>query len=148
MRDREPYRRVLGIERPWQVPEVALSLEAGEVKVQHVAVAPGADLACPVCGRVVPRYDRRYREWRHLDTWQFRTILAAEVPRVSCPEHGVRQVAVPWAETGSGYTGLPLDTAYGRRPTRSGEEPVVRLLRDPQNRLAEFFAEAGFGLDG
>jgi len=105
MRDRELYRRILGIERPWQVTEVELSLEAGEVKV-HVAVAPGAELACPVCGRVVPRYDRRYREWRHLDTCQFRTIVAAEVPRVSCPEHGVRQVAVPWAEAGSGYTAL------------------------------------------
>jgi transposase len=34
------------------------------------------------------------------------TILAAEVPRVRCPEHGVKTLAVPWSEPGSGFTAL------------------------------------------
>jgi transposase len=41
-----------------------------------------------------------------LDTCQYRTILIAEVPRVRCREHGVRQVRVPWAEEGSRFTAL------------------------------------------
>lgn len=51
-------------------------------------------------------YDRRPREWRHLDTCQSKTILVADVPRVECPEHGVVTVKVPWAEPGSGFTAL------------------------------------------
>jgi len=41
-----------------------------------------------------------------LDTCQYRTILAAEVPRCNCPEHGVHQVTVPWGEPGSRFTAL------------------------------------------
>lgn len=32
--------------------------------------------------------------------------MSAAVPRVECPEHGVKQIAVPWAEPGSRFTGL------------------------------------------
>jgi transposase len=31
-------------------------------------------------------------------------LLHARLPRVRCPEHGVRQVSVPWARPGSGFT--------------------------------------------
>lgn len=44
--------------------------------------------------------------WRHLDTRQFGTILIADVARVECPEHRVKQVHVPWAEPGTGFTAL------------------------------------------
>ena len=37
---------------------------------------------------------------------QVRTILTAEVPRVECEEHGVKQMAVPWAEPGSRCTAM------------------------------------------
>ena len=35
---------------------------------------------------------------------QFQTILKARVPRVNCPEHGVKQTDVSWAEKGSHFT--------------------------------------------
>jgi transposase len=46
------------------------------------------------------------RVWRHLDSCQFLTYLHARPPRVSCPEHGVHQVTLPWAQTGSRFTNL------------------------------------------
>jgi transposase len=39
-----------------------------------------------------------------LDTCQYRTWLHARIPRVKCPEHGVKQVHVPWAEPGSRFS--------------------------------------------
>lgn len=33
-------------------------------------------------------------------------MIEADVPRVSCKDHGVRQVRVPWAESGIGFTAL------------------------------------------
>jgi transposase len=33
-------------------------------------------------------------------------MIAAEVPRVSCAEHGTQTVAVPWAENFGRFTGL------------------------------------------
>ncbi|MGH8572997.1 MAG: ISL3 family transposase, partial [Gammaproteobacteria bacterium] len=37
---------------------------------------------------------------------QYRTLLTADVPRVSCQEHGIHQVSVPWAEPGGRFTAL------------------------------------------
>jgi len=37
---------------------------------------------------------------------QYRTILIAEIPRVKCAEHGVRQLAAPWSDPGSRFTAL------------------------------------------
>lgn len=105
MRDKELYTQILGIRSPWQVADVELSLEAGEVKV-FVEREPGAQQRCPQCGESCPGYDKRRRRWRHLDTCQFKTLLIADVPRVKCPEHGVVTVEVPWAEPGSGFTAL------------------------------------------
>lgn len=105
MRDKELYTQILGIRSPWQVADVELSVGAGEVKV-YVEQEPGAEQCCPKCGKVRPGYDRRRRQWRHLDTCQFKTLLVADVPRVECPEHGVITVDVPWSEPGSGFTAL------------------------------------------
>lgn len=104
MRDKELYARILGIEAPWRVADVDLNLQLGEVVV-HVEHA-GETVGCPQCGHVARKYDTRQRRWRHLDTCQYRTYLAAKVPRVECPEHRVLQIAVPWSEGRSRLTAL------------------------------------------
>ena len=105
MRDKDLYAQILGIQHPWMVREVALNLDGGEVVV-HVQHDPQVRLTCPECGSEAPGYDNRERRWRHLDTCQYRTILAADVPRCRCTEHGVHQVSVPWGEPGSRFTAL------------------------------------------
>jgi transposase len=105
MRDRDLYARILNLSAPWSVRDVELDLKGNEVRVRVEAVA-GAEWTCPECERPSGRYDSRERRWRHLDTCQLRTVLVAQVPRVNCSEHGVRQVKVPWAEPGVGFTAL------------------------------------------
>ena len=103
MRDRELYSVILGLAEPWIVEEVDVD-DAGKQVVVHIGRPADAPLACPECGRACPGYDSQPRTWRHLDTCQFHTILAANVPRCRCPEHGVKQVRVPWAEQGSRFS--------------------------------------------
>lgn len=105
MRDRDLYGQILGIQKPWCVTDVQLALKQGEVVVR-VEAEPSATLSCPECQMPSPRYDTRTRRWRHLPTCQYRTILEAEVPRIECGEHGVKQVSVPWSEPGSQFTAL------------------------------------------
>jgi transposase len=104
MRDTDLYQRILGVEAPWAVVEVELDSAGKQVRV--VLGNRETELACPTCGELRPRYDGRYRRWRHLDTCQFQTFIEAEVPRIKCPEHGIVQVRVPWAEPGSRFTAL------------------------------------------
>lgn len=106
MQDHELYRRILGIEAPWRVERVELKLQEGEVHV-YLAHQDNHPWACAVCGALGPLYDHQpEREWRHLDTCQYRTILHASAPRTQCAEHGVRVVKLPWAEPGSRFTEL------------------------------------------
>jgi len=101
----EHYARLIGVERPWQVSRVEVSHEEQEVRI-YVVRASRPKLRCPECDRPGGGYDTRERRWRHLDTMQYRTYLIAEIPRVECAEHGVRQVAVPWSDPGSRFTAL------------------------------------------
>jgi transposase len=104
--DRELYRRILGIESPWYVESVDARLEVGEIHV-FLAHQDEADWPCPECGAPSKLYDhQRERQWRHLDTCQYQTILHAEPPRSECRQHGVRVVKLPWAEPSSRFTAL------------------------------------------
>jgi transposase len=104
MRDTELYRRILGLVRPWSVERVELDVPGKRVDL-WVGHPPGEQWLCPRCDRPLPGYDHaEKRVWRHLDTCQFRTYLHARIPRVQCPEHGVVNVTVPWAEARSRFT--------------------------------------------
>ena len=103
MIEKEHWSRLFGIESPWAVTDVEVLHKDRTVKV-HVSRETEHELTCPQYGTVCRGYDSRRREWRQLDTCQYRTILVADVPRVACPEHGVVTVSVPWAEPRSRFT--------------------------------------------
>ena len=105
MRDIDLYSRLLDISEPWSVSLVEIDTPNKSVTVT-VCLDATAPLTCPHCGRVSPRYDSRRRSWRHLDTMQFQTMLEADIPRVTCGDHGVVQLPVPWAEPGSRFTAM------------------------------------------
>jgi len=87
----ELYRQLLGVTSPWTVEKVEMSVHEVRVDV-YLAHADGARFACPECGVEHSVYDHaEERQWRHLDSCQFRTLLHARAPRVNCPDHGVRQ---------------------------------------------------------
>jgi transposase len=101
----ELYSRIFGIDAPWQVANVELDMAAGQINVT-VNHDRSEQLCCSECGKVGSGYDHRARSWRHLDTCQYKTFIYCDVPRVRCSEHGVRQIRVPWAEPGSGFTAM------------------------------------------
>jgi len=104
MYDTEVFQQILGLQAPWTVADVKLDLEVGQVDI-YVEHADSTKFCCPQCDRELACYDHvAERRWRHLDTMQYRTILHAKPPRVKCPEHGVKQVQLPWAEKNSRFT--------------------------------------------
>ena len=106
MRDTELYRHLLGVVAPWEVSRVELSVADGQVDV-WVEHPRRTRFGCPECDRQLPVYDHsEERGWRHLDSCAFLTYLHAAPPRVDCPEHGVRQARLPWAEPHSRFTVL------------------------------------------
>ncbi|MBM3965659.1 MAG: transposase family protein [Planctomycetes bacterium] len=104
--DKELYQHILGLHSPWSVSEVKLYIESQEIRVR-VEHLRGTKFGCPDCQQQLSCYDHgEERQWRHLDSCQFKTILTARVPRVECPTHGVKSVMVPWASPNSRFTML------------------------------------------
>jgi transposase len=98
------YGQLLGLQSPWEVNEVNLSLGDNrvEIRLDH---PNGVNVECPECGCECTIADRApERRWRHLDTMQFETVIVAATPRANCPDCGVKTIAVPWAGKHSRFT--------------------------------------------
>lgn len=129
MQDTELYQQVLGLESPWKVSNVDLNMELGEVVVS-VSHPKGIPFCCPECNRELSCYDHSpARRWRHLDSCQFKTMLEAAVPRVKCPEHGVKQVSVPWSSPSSRFTLMFEAFAISLLKATQTVEGARRILR-------------------
>ena len=145
MQDRELYRRILGIEPPWQVDSVELNLEAGEVHV-YLAHPDRMEWPCPECGEACKLHDHQpERQWRHLDTCQYRTILHAAPPRSACPKHGARVVQLPWAEPSSRFTALleALAIAWLKAASQKAVAGLLRLSWDEMHGIMERAVKRG-----
>jgi transposase len=93
----------LGLQAPWEVQ--SLDFNAADRRLDIlVDFQRGASFPCPVCGQPSKVHDTAEKTWRHLDFFQHAAYLTARVPRCKCDEHGVKQVPVPWAREGSGFT--------------------------------------------
>jgi transposase len=104
MRDTDLMQLALGLVPPWQVKACTFDAEKRRLDIE-IDFARGGRFPCPACGRPeCPVHDTARQEWRHLDFFQHRAFLTARTPRINCPDCGVRQIAVPWARPGSGFT--------------------------------------------
>jgi transposase len=104
MRDTEFYRHIVGLENPWYVSRVDLNTADQRVDIwlEHDF---GVHWKCPKWSQTFTCRDHaEARVWRHMDTCQFGTYLHARIPRIECPDHGVLQIKVPWAEPRSRFT--------------------------------------------
>jgi transposase len=98
------YAMLLGVGSPWEVKNVELKLQEKKVEIE-LGWQWGQGAKCPECGRACAIHDSApERTWRHLDTMQFATLIRARTPRSDCPEHGVKTMAVPWAQPQGRFT--------------------------------------------
>src|SRR5512142_2164813 len=97
MTPEELFGMALGLSRPWKV-------ESSEIADGELRIRIGFEKGAKFGG--LPVHDTVERSWRHLNFWQFATVLTARVPRVKGKDGKVTQVEVPWARPGSGFTAL------------------------------------------
>ncbi len=97
------FTLALGLQVPWEVKDFTFDGETRRLDI-NLDFTRGANFPCPICGVKAKVHDTEVKSWRHLDFFQHSAYLTARVPRCICPEHGVKQVNLPWARPGSGFT--------------------------------------------
>jgi transposase len=95
----------LGLQAPWKLLDQHLDTDKSPHELQlEVGTERGTQFPCPKCQQQCSAHDYQTRQWRHLNFFQHHCYITAKVPRVKCPKHGVIQIPVPWARSGSGFT--------------------------------------------
>ena len=134
MRDTDLFQLALGLLPPWLVAACRFNATAKQIDID-VDFAKGGRFPCPACDKSdCPVHDTRPLTWRHLDFFQHKAFIHARVPRVTCPDCGVKQINVPWARPGSGFTLLFEALAM----TLMAAMPIAaaaRLMREHDTRL-------------
>ena len=134
MRDIDLFQQALGLTDPWRVVEC--SFDAVERRLElRIDFEKGATFACPECqAHGCKVHDSEQKSWRHLDFFQHEAYLVARVPRVRCGEHGVRQVVLPWARPGSGFT-LLFEALVMALAAQMPVRAVAELVGEHDTRL-------------
>ncbi|TFJ92726.1 ISL3 family transposase [Lentibacillus salicampi] len=101
------FEAALEIPEPWYVFHHELAKEENTLHI-YLEYRSGAEFSCPNCGASgckVHDIQDQDRTWRHLDFWQYQTLLHARMPRVKCESCGkIRTVKVDWARPKAGFS--------------------------------------------
>jgi transposase len=116
MKDTALYEQLLGLTTPWAVKRVDLSMEDQRVTVEVELKAKQVWADPTDVTRRAHINGWTEREWRHLDTCQFETVIRARVPQLKYSTGQVEELKVPWADRYS-------------RVSQLMEAFVVRLLQ-------------------
>lgn len=126
------FAAALGLTEPWYVAGV--DLEAPQLTIR-VDFQRGGRFACPACGGAgCPAHDSEERRWRHLNFFEYRTVIVARTPRVRCERCGVHPVTVPWARPGSGFT-LAFEAFVLTLASTTPMAAIARLVGEHDTRL-------------
>jgi transposase len=134
MESKDLFALALGLPKPWFVRGNELNTEKRLLEIS-IDFERGGTFACSDCGAAgCKAYDTEERRWRHLNFFQFETILSARVPRVDCSRCGKRLVKVPWAREGSGFTLLFEALVMAMAPHMS-VAAMARIVGEHDTRL-------------
>ena len=134
MRDTDLMQLALGLVPPWQVKACTFDADRRRLDIE-IDFARGGRFSCPACGKPdCPVHDTARQEWRHLDFFQHQAFLTARTPRITCSDCGVKQIAVPWARPGSGFT-LLFEALAMTLMTAMPVAAAARLMGEHDTRL-------------
>lgn len=101
------FERALNIENPWYVVEYELNQKTQTLDV-FLDFKRGAKFPCSACGHSHSKIHdilNDDRSWRHLNFWQYKTILHARLPRTKCELcQKIRTIHVDWSRPSAGFT--------------------------------------------
>jgi len=134
MRDTDLFQLALGLVPPWMVKACAFDAERKRLDIE-IDFARGGRFPCPICAKSdCPVHDTAMQTWRHLDFFQHQAFLHSRTPRITCPDCGVKQIAVPWARVGSGFT-LLFEALAMTLMTAMPVAAAARLMKEHDTRM-------------
>ena len=134
MRNTDLFQLALSLVPPWLVNNVRFDADKKQLDIE-IDFARGGRFPCPHCNTAdCPVHDTAMQKWRHLDFFQHQAFLHARTPRIICSTCGVKQIAVPWARAGSGFT-LLFEALAMTLVTHMPVRAAANLLNEHDTRI-------------
>jgi transposase len=107
MTQEDIFALALGVQKPWFVSSVELDQDKHELNItvdfERGSLFEYTDEKTGQTGQY-KAYDSSVKRWRHMNFFQFRCYLVANIPRVDLGNGVVRQVKAPWEGVAAGFT--------------------------------------------
>lgn len=127
------FEKALRLEQPWYVEKTEFDDEARRLDV-HLNFGAGGTFACGSCGKNCKAYDTTWKRWRHLNFFEYDTLVHAPSPRVDCRLCGIKQAQLPWARPRSRFT-LLFEGLVVAMATEMSVRAVGRVVGEYDTRL-------------
>ena len=140
MNSTEIFALALGLNEPWEITDVQLTIDEDSVKELdiHISFKRGSKFEdeegvhCSV-------HDTLKKTWRHLNFFEHSCKLHCAVPRIRTSHGKVKLVEVPWARSGSGFTLLFEALAMALIEREMPLNKVGQLLGENGHRIWTIF---------
>jgi transposase len=122
------YQQLLDLPPDWKIDHIEVddALLSVHVFVEYTRT----EALHPVTGQLSPIYDLRpMREWRHLDTLQYKTYIHTRLPRVVGADGKPVTIEIPWSDPSARQTWLFEDWAIEVLRSTKNQTQAARLLR-------------------
>ena len=127
------FEKALKLEQHWYVEKTDFDDEARRLDV-HLNFRAGGTFPCGSCGGDCKAYDTAWKRWRHLNFFEYNTLVHAPSPRVDCPRCGIKQARLPWARPRSRFT-LLFEALVVAMATEMSVRAVGRIVGEYDTRL-------------
>jgi transposase len=100
----ELFALALGLAEPWRIDTIRFERSEDSSDTTSNSMELHIFLSYDHVKTGEKVHDRKDKTWRHLDFFQYKAFIHANVPRIFDSNNAIRQVQVPWAREGSGFT--------------------------------------------
>ena len=136
---------LLQLEGDWKVSEVDANYKGLDVIIRIEYIGDKAE--CPDTFETCSIYDHApERVWRHLDTMQYKTYIACQLPRVKNSFGKVKTIVAPWASRYERHTYLFEHAAIDLLLATKNQTKTAKLMGcgfDVINRIIHTSSERG-----
>ena len=137
MNSKEIFQLALNLQKPWFVSSIELTEESGQ-KELHLTIDYEQGYFVNTNNKSTV-HDRKDRSWRHLNFFEHQCYIHCKVPRLLELDGKVKQVEVPWAREGSGFTLLFEAFSMCLIEQEMPINKVGKLIKEYPNRIWTVF---------
>lgn len=101
MNSLEIFQIALQLPKPWHVLNVRFEGSSNDTRKLHIDIGFERGFVFEADHKV---HDTVEKSWRHLNFFQHECYLHCKVPRIKSSQGTIKNVDVPWARKGSGFT--------------------------------------------